>query len=69
MIQVSKNFKLGHPIFHLNEINELAKEAKSVAYRPYKFDHHPFKVMPAAVIQNWTIRTCSKFEFFKTERI
>jgi hypothetical protein len=67
MIQVSKNFNLGKPIFHLSEINELARSKSSIAYRFGTLGK--FNVKPAAIIQNWSIRTALQYEFYTIEKI
>ncbi len=67
MIQVSKNFKLGEPIKDLREIHRLAREGKAVVFKNPKWDSYNMK--PAAFLQNWSIQICSKFEFYKVERI
>lgn len=62
-MKVSKNISKGEHIMHLSEINKLAEEGKSVVIEQIK---HPgaFLVRPAAWMQNWSIRECSKWNFY-----
>lgn len=66
MIQVSKNYKLGEPIKDLMEIHRLAYEGKQVVYSPRK---GVFNMKPAGFVINWSIHQCSKFAFYKAEKI
>lgn len=61
-MQITKNISNGEPIMHLNEINNLAKDGKSVIVQ--LIGRNYYQVRPAAFIQNWSLRECSKYNFF-----
>lgn len=58
---------MGEPIKDLREIHRLAIEGKAIAFKSRRWENANIK--PAAFLQNWTLETLCKFEFYYIERI